>query len=184
MRAARRRRRRLASAVLTFAVCLPGTAATASAEGPPGRPLWSRVYIDDSFAATAVRSALTRASRRLENGRCAALFSAPDLRDQGGRPLHEGFEALQTDAPRYLDLVVFVDGSEKRACQTEGVLAFTHPGSRVVYVCSRRFWRSWKDNPRSVETAVIHEALHTLGLGEDPPSSQAITRTVLSYCYR
>jgi hypothetical protein len=32
--------------------------------------------------------------------------------------------------------------------------------------------------------SVIREALHTLGLGENPPFSGEITNAVLSYCYR
>jgi hypothetical protein len=32
------------------------------------------------------------------------------------------------------------------------------------------------------EIAVIHEALHTLGLGENPPDSREITRRVAERC--
>jgi hypothetical protein len=78
---------------------------------------------------------------------------------------------------------VFFDGSTEPRCHA-GALAFTTPGARVVYVCGLRFWRQWTERPHYTEAAVIHEALHTLGLGEDPPSSEQITQEVLAYCYR
>ena len=66
-------------------------------------------------------------------------------------------------------------GGETRSC-AKGALAVTEPGSRVVRVCgSRLVWRTWQQNSRQVVAALIHEALHTLGLGENPPSSVEIT---------
>jgi len=65
-----------------------------------------------------------------------------------------------------------------------GPLAFTSPGSRLVFVCSRKFadltFGDW-DLARAV---VIHEALHSLGLGENPPSSLEITARVRARCGR
>jgi hypothetical protein len=37
-------------------------------------------------------------------------------------------------------------------------------------------------NPVLAESIVIHEMLHTLGLGENPPSSQEITQQVKRRC--
>jgi hypothetical protein len=37
-------------------------------------------------------------------------------------------------------------------------------------------------NASRAEIAVIHEALHTLGLGENPPDSREITRLVTERC--
>ena len=36
--------------------------------------------------------------------------------------------------------------------------------------------------PFYAEAVIIHETLHSLGLGENPPSSQAITHRVLQQC--
>jgi hypothetical protein len=33
------------------------------------------------------------------------------------------------------------------------------------------------------ESAIIHEFLHTLGLGEDPPSSREISSRVMRQCF-
>ena len=38
-------------------------------------------------------------------------------------------------------------------------------------------------NPREAEAMIIHELLHTLGLGENPPTSIEITRRVESRCH-
>ena len=63
------------------------------------------------------------------------------------------------------------------------MLAFTGQGHRVVYLCRERFEREWRaGESRFAEIVLIHEMLHTLGLGENPPSSQAITNHVLRRC--
>ena len=61
-------------------------------------------------------------------------------------------------------------------------MALTTPGSRVVRVCGRRFWEAQARNPERAELVVLHEALHTLGLGENPPDSLEITRRVGARC--
>jgi hypothetical protein len=37
-------------------------------------------------------------------------------------------------------------------------------------------------SPEPLTNVLIHETLHTLGLGEDPPSSTEITKVVLRHC--
>jgi hypothetical protein len=140
------------------------------------------VYIEDPPTAYALRDALGGAARRLETPRCHAVFSSPDFRDRAGRPLDAKLASLAADGPSYLDVLLFYDGSKEKVCRSGAALAFTEPGSRVVFVCGRRFWQAWKNNSGYAEAAVIHEALHTLGLGENPPTSVAITKAVLSYC--
>ena len=56
------------------------------------------------------------------------------------------------------------------------------PGSRVVQVCGRRFEAVARRHPRLAEASVIHEMLHSLGLGENPPDPRAITERVLDLC--
>ena len=58
----------------------------------------------------------------------------------------------------------------------------TRPGSRVVFVCTTRFTDLVERNPAEAEAIVIHEMLHTLGLGENPPASDAITEAVAVAC--
>jgi hypothetical protein len=62
------------------------------------------------------------------------------------------------------------------------VLAWTSPGSRAVLVCSRQFATWQRANVGYTANIVIHEALHTLGLGERPPTPAQITARVTERC--
>ena len=82
----------------------------------------------------------------------------------------------------HLQRLFFYDGAEARGCRVPGVLAFTQPGSHVVYVCSQWFRETFTTNPSKVEAVIIHESLHSLGLGENPPKSHEITARVMERC--
>jgi hypothetical protein len=56
-------------------------------------------------------------------------------------------------------------------------MAFTYPGWQVICVADN----SDRD-PDAATIIVIHEFLHTLGLGENPPTSEAITEQVTLRC--
>jgi hypothetical protein len=58
----------------------------------------------------------------------------------------------------------------------------TVPSSRVVYLCEQGFWSIQRRHPQQLPYLVIHEVLHAAGLGENPPSSEAITRAVEWRC--
>jgi hypothetical protein len=65
----------------------------------------------------------------------------------------------------------------------------TRPGSGSVGVCpmvggpfSSRLAEVQLRTPAFAESIVIHEMLHTLGLGENPPTSLEITRQVQLRC--
>lgn len=130
--------------------------------------------------AAAVDRAVAGASRRLERPACRRLFD--EFHDAAGAPLQARLDALGIGPADYLSLVVFADGSARRTCRRDDVLAVTAPGSRVVYVCGRVFNEAGAREARRTEIAVIHEALHTLGLGENPPHSLEITRRVTARC--
>ena len=181
MRRPSRPGRRIVRALVPLAVLLSGSTPSRAADAT-SPPRWARVYVRNAATAFALRDALSGAAQRLEDPRCGSIFSSPDFHDGSGQPLTEKLDALGMKGPDYLDVVVFLDGTGERRCQ-DGALAFTEPGARTVYVCGRRFWRVWNESPRYAQAALIHEALHTLGLGENPPSSAAITQTVLATCY-
>jgi hypothetical protein len=124
--------------------------------------------------------AVMGARQRLEQPACRGLLS--EYSDASGRTLQENLEALGETGGTYLALILFADGSDRRRCQGHGAHAFTTPGSRVVYVCGRAFKRLAVHDPVMAQVIVIHEALHTLGLGENPPSSAEITARVLARC--
>jgi hypothetical protein len=148
--------------------------------GLPVSSQLSRMSLPRSLAGWPVRSVLERAGRRLRKPDCQRLFSA--FNDEAGEPLQARLDAMNLSAERYLASVVFQDGAGFPPCANEAVLAFTTPGSRVVRVCATSFSRVLKHDPSRVEAIVIHETLHSLGLGENPPSSAEITKHVLQRC--
>jgi hypothetical protein len=148
--------------------------ASPGAQGPP------RLLIDDVFTRNAARRAVSGASDWLANPKCLAVFS--EFRDERGRPLTEKLSELGVDPRSYLGLVLFRDAGERGQCAEEGTLAFTTPRSRVVYLCGRGFERAWHRDASEVTATMIHEMLHSLGLGENPPSSLDISHRVLQLC--
>ena len=50
-------------------------------------------------------------------------------------------------------------------------------------LCVGEVKRTWQKGPRHTAARFIHEMLHTLGLGENPPSPREITDRVLAACY-
>jgi hypothetical protein len=135
--------------------------------------------IASSPAAGSIVMARAGAARRLANPKCAEVFR--DFADDQGRPLQEKLDAYRLTGPEYLSLIYFADGSDDGRCGDESVLANTKPGSRHVAVC-RRFGRLYREDRTWAEVVVIHEALHTLGLGENPPTSFEISTRVAARC--
>ena len=78
-------------------------------------------------------------------------------------------------------MLVFIDGSRETPCVT-GTFAFTQPGTRLIRLCVEELKRTWLQNREYTAANFIHEMLHTLGLGENPPSSAEVTRRVLAAC--
>jgi hypothetical protein len=146
-----------------------------------GDARWRRVRVSDPFGRRVLEEALEGAAARLTRRDCRSLFDS--YRDANGRPLSDRLAALGTTPAGYLRLVVFRDGGAGETCQGEQH-AYTTVGSRVVFVCVSRFTRGWQRNPAYAEASLIHELLHALGLGENPPSSSEITDRVLGACGR
>jgi hypothetical protein len=81
-------------------------------------------------------------------------------------------------AQEQLDPLVLESGLGRYGC-SGGQLAFTQIHSPVVSICLRRFTLLRRPEQDAV---LIHEMLHSLGLGENPPESVAITAQVLKRC--
>lgn len=154
---------------------------------------WSRETrpSDDGFALrsrmppgaqhAALRRAVMGARQRLARRECQQVFS--EFEDASGRTLQERLDAQGQTPARYLGLIVFADGARLRHCQDPNTFAVTEPGSRVVYVCGRQFALVDSNRPSQTEAYLIHEELHSLGLGENPPSPKDITARVLALCH-
>jgi hypothetical protein len=151
----------------------------------PAQPLretdWPNVRIEDAYTRDAAVGAVRGASEWLARSKCQALFR--EFQDERQLPLSAKLRELETDPTGYLRMVVFLDGARSSTCNRHGVLAFTSRGSRVVYLCGRDFERAWRRDAREVQATIIHELLHSLGLGENPPTPREITHRVQSLCW-
>lgn len=136
---------------------------------PRGRVLISDVRLKRA-AEAAIRAALTRVAAT----GCRDLLS--DFGDEHGQPLTARLEKLGLSLYDFLQTVLFVDGSRHRACQD--AVAVTMPGSRVVYLCRGLIEESRND----AWVAIVHEMLHSLGLGERPPTPEFISNRVRVHC--
>jgi hypothetical protein len=139
------------------------------------------VYLADGTARAAVERAILGAETRLGRSSCREIFT--DFTDESGHALIVNLEATGRPASDYLvERIWFVDGSETPQCTKNAeTVAFTAPGYKVVHVCGAHLARLAQQTT-TVEVLVIHELLHTLGLGENPPSSLEITRRVTARC--
>jgi hypothetical protein len=146
---------------------------------PPARD-WPGVKVSDPVTVQALRRALDEASRRIVEPNCQSLLI--DFRDRQDRPLRDRLATFGVDVREYLSWIQFHDGSDSPWCNGSTLL-YTSTGSRVVRVCALVVNRAgWKD-PNLLAASVIHEMLHTLGLGENPPSSKEITARVRRRCW-
>lgn len=153
----------------------------ANAAAPAARDASFRVRIGRPALATSVHAAIEGASRRLVAPACSAVFS--EYRDASGRTLQANLDTLGQSGPGYLALIGFYDGLGVARCARGRTLAVTAPGSRTVWVCPQ-FALEQRRDPGLAEVTLIHEALHSLGLGEDPPSAAEITSHVVARCGR
>jgi hypothetical protein len=142
---------------------------------------WPNIHVEDAYTRDAVRRALEGASRWLARPKCQTLFV--EFEDERNLPLTTKLRELDTDPEGYLRMVLFLDGAQSATCRRHGVLAFTAQGSRVVYLCGRDFERAWRRDVAEVQATVIHELLHSLGLGENPPFPRAITHRIQQLCW-
>jgi hypothetical protein len=161
---------------------MAGAGATEGNEAAPvTRDASFRVRIGRPALATSVHAALEGASRRLAAPACTLLLS--EFRDAAGRTLQANLDALGESGPGYLALIGFYDGLGVSRCARGRTLAVTAPGSRAVWVCPQ-FALEQRRDPGLAEVTLLHEALHSLGLGEDPPSAAEITSRIVTRCGR
>jgi hypothetical protein len=156
------------------------SAAATSDKAVPREP-WHLVRIPDPLARRATIATLESASAQLMDADCRKVLT--DFADGNGRSLADRLSSVAVDIHVYLTMVTFIDDSRHTRCAS-GVMVFTAPGSRVVRVCAEELTRIYRQQPDYVVATIIHEILHTLGLGENPPSSSEITARVLARCGR
>lgn len=100
-----------------------------------------------------------------------------------GRPLAETLAATGQSAAGYMaGYVAFRNGDGIGLCRHPTTFAFTWPGSRVVYVCRGPFLAVHNRDKGLAANILLHETLHSLGLGENPPTPGAITHRIHERC--
>jgi hypothetical protein len=126
-----------------------------------------------------VRMAVASALYKLGKPACQQVLN--DFKDTEGHSLRENLESLGLEPSQYLALIVYRDGGDLRSgrCRSAGAAAVTHPGDRVVYICGANFRAQ---TPGTRANTLIHEMLHSLGLRENPPSSDEINGQVRKRC--
>ncbi len=171
----------VAYALVLMAPASSGSAQTkkASMEGAVSG-ISLRTTLKGERVTRAFNRAAAGALRRLERPKCQRLFS--EFRDASGRVLQEELDALGQTPATFMGLILFVEGDGERPCADRNVLAMTQPGGRAIWICGVEFARTNQRDPGLTEAVLIHEELHALGLGENPPSSTSITERVRARC--
>jgi len=163
---------------LAAGMALAGPAAAGEAAVAPAGIV--QVRLGGRFTAGTVSRVLAGARARLEQPGCQRIYT--DFRDPSGRPLQAVLDEAGRSGAEFLGTLLFYDGADQPRCEASRTLAFTVRGGHVVFVCTQRFTMAAVHDPRLAEAALIHESLHGLGLGENPPSSAEITARVLARC--
>ncbi len=162
---------RLAPLATLLLAALSTSPALRAADGP------SRV---DPRLGPLAAAAVTDAARRLGSFPCA-LILGEFVDSRTGAPLSETLAATGRTAAEGVLSLRFESSAGLARYAGRRVFAFTVPGTPVVYLCREPFSRI-ATHRRLAAAVVIHEFLHSLGLGDDRPSSASITERVLARC--
>lgn len=164
-----RARRRSLALPAVVALLVPAPANSGQGELRPLPP----------FEASRVEFARAGAIERLRAPECRAVLD--EFRDAQGRPLSSRLAALNLRPEEYLAMIPFLDGRGRPGCADGTSELRTAIGIPRVFVC-RPFLRTVNRERMAAEVYVIHEMLHTLGLGENPPTSAYIADRVRKRC--
>ena len=163
----------LAAFVVPFLVT---PALSALAEAGPGLLVEARL-------GQLVHRTVERAANRLAEPGCALVLG--DFTDaRSGRPLSATLAASGRTASSFLSSLRFVDADHMIQCRRRPAYAWVPVGGDVVFVCRSRFESLVRKDEWLAGSVLVHESLHSLGLGENPPSSEEITMAVVRRCGR
>ena len=169
---------RLERALMATAVVVnAATCGAAAAEQPDSTQRTAQIQFVPGSEQQWVAAAVEGAARRLRDPRCQEVLS--DFTDAQGRTLAAGLTERGVSPTDHLRTVWFLDGRGYPACAKRSTDAFSVTGGRLVFVCPTLLRRSVGKHD---EILMIHEVLHTMGLGENPPKSDDITNQVAKRC--
>ena len=146
-------------------------------------PVPKEFHIDSPYPMLRrqLQRAISGAAKRLSRCECQTIFR--DFRDDSGRSLDSRLDALQQSPAHYLSSLRFVDSRDSASCGGNSqIAAFTARGSHVIHICGARFESKFLHDPLTSEVVIIHELLHALGLGENPPTESEITHQIFARC--
>jgi hypothetical protein len=126
-----------------------------------------------------VEAARQGAQARLRSPECRKLLA--DFSDAEGRSLEQRLGAFALPPDEFLATLPLLDGSSRPLCQANRSHLLTTAGVPRVFVCKSYLKAVYQERVMA-EVYLIHELLHTLGLGENPPTSQEITCQVVRRC--
>ncbi len=136
--------------------------------------------VDHVSTLAIVSDAAALAVRKLTRFECREVLG--DFRDASGRTLATVLGERGASATEYFASLKFLDGRSVRPCTSRLVLAAASPGSPYIAICKGNFARMESRDPGLAANALIHEMLHALGLGENPPTSDEITWRITERC--
>ena len=168
------------AALMLAALAAPSLAAENASTAPVGLTAAPVTFFIHRRLPSEFRASVEEARRRLLDSRCSDVLT--DFEDAEGRRLDLKIADLNQTAASYLSLVLFYDGRPTAECGFSKNLAWTNPGSRAVQVCADQFLVEQRRNMGYTANTLIHEMLHTLGLGETPPAPRVITARVAERC--
>jgi len=161
----------------TAAFILSAALSAPSAIGASGTTRVAHNYAE-RIGHAWVQRAIETAAARLALAECQKVFT--DFVTADRVPLSRVLAELKTTPEDYLTQGIwFMEGDREPQCRGRDIAAFTEKGSRVIYVCSSRVTAQYITDG---DLIVIHEMLHSLGLGENPPTSAQITKAVWARC--
>ena len=128
-----------------------------------------------------VSRAIDGAKRLLEAPRCQQLLD--EFSDTSGATLRTVLDQAKVTPSEFLVRLRYADGEQSSQCQrSDDLAAYTSPGNRVIFICSGQFETHLRERMKAAEMIIIHEMLHAVGLGENPPTSREITARVTKRC--
>ncbi len=155
--------------------------APATSETAVRREPWHLVRIPDPLARRATIAALESASAQLADADCrrsspTSTTATVDPSPTDCRPWRSTFTPISP----------WSRSSTTRATRDAPAESWCSPLLAAAWCVSalNELKRINAQQPDYVVATLIHEILHTLGLGENPPSSREITARVLARCGR
>jgi hypothetical protein len=155
---------------LSLALVLAAVPGASPATPPPLPP----------FTNGILKRSVALAVQVLRRAECRALYD--DFRDASGETLAEALRRTDTTPSEHLLRLRWLNGVSHPGCRNRNVFLVARVGNPEIYVCPEQFTAFALREPLGAAGLLLHEQLHALGLGEDPPPSEEISRMVFARC--